>query len=273
MAAVPGFRPRPARAAPARGSGKCPPGGQLTCEQQFGKGISECCSRPIPGSGFYTCCAPGECFYSPTHNTCCPKDFQCGKGGCCNEGERCVNEECVRCDSDKVCGKECCEASEVCANAKKSLCCVKTWKQCRAGLAAGVVKCCPPLDECCFNKRTKTAKCCDKQHPCDPDTGRCRCTKDETRCGDDCCKTKQGEFCCDKKMCCKKGTFCVGGKNKKTCCPSARAISRGLEVYCCPPGTVDVGEGCCPRNERDCCESDLACLGNSTCVRGVCQQL
>lgn len=297
-AAVPGVRARPARAGLTRGTGACPPGGQQTCAEQFGKEVSECCSRPIPGSGNYTCCPPGECFYSPTTNTCCPKDFQCGKGGCCSEGERCVNEKCVRCDSDKVCGKECCEDSEKCVNAAKSMCCVKTWKHCQAG-SAGVVQCCPPLDKCCFNKKTGTAVCCDAKHPCLEDEGRCKCMKDETPCAGKCCpkgqvcsdgkccpkgKVNCGDGgCCDKgqccgKTCCGKGEFCASSiaySKPKVCCTSNRIIvmPSGKPV-CCPKGTVtnDSDTGCCPPGKPNCCGDELSCLGNLICVRGTCQK-
>ena len=86
----------------------------MTCAQQFGAEVTECCSRPIPGSGNYTCCKPGECFYSPTTNNCCPKKLQCGKAGCCNEDEICFIDKCVSCDTSAgipmfVCGKKCCK--------------------------------------------------------------------------------------------------------------------------------------------------------------------
>lgn len=305
--ALPGVGARVARAGITRGAGTCPPGGQLTCAEQFGKDVSECCSRPIPGSGNYTCCPPGQCFYSETTNTCCPKDFQCGKGGCCSEGERCVNEKCVRCDSDKVCGKECCEESETCVNPAKSMCCVKTWNHCKvagaAGAAGAVVKCCPPRDECCTNRRTKTVTCCDSKHPCED--GRCKCGKDETRCGDAKCCKKDTEVCsrgkccpkgrencgdgrcCEKgkccgKDCCGKGEFCAASiafSKPKVCCTSNRIIvTASGKPVCCPKGTLPnaADTGCCPPGDPSCCgrgDDELSCLGGLMCVRGVCQKI
>ncbi len=139
--ALPGVGARTARAGLARGTGGCPPGSKLSCADQFGPTISECCSRPIPGSGNYTCCPPGQCFYSPTTNTCCPKAKQCA-GECCGTDRECVDltiggrtrKTCVfrcpagehRCGSTlrprnlgccpngKCCGESCCSGDQVC---------------------------------------------------------------------------------------------------------------------------------------------------------------
>lgn len=278
-------------------------GGGLPCATQFGPQVSECCGpidKSNPDSN-YTCCPPGECWHHPgppyPMTTCCPEAYRC-RGGCCNDGEKCVEGKCTRCPSDKVCGKDCCEASQDCVNRKTSLCCMKTWKRCEAGLA-GVVKCCPPRDTCCFNPTTKQATCCDAQHPCV--NGRCKCKKDETPCGDkDCCKKGQicsngkccpkgkincgDERCCDKGQCC--GDTCCGGNEfcassiayskPKVCCTSNRIIvSPSGKPVCCPKGTVpnDSDTGCCPSGNPNCCGDELGCLGNTMCVRGICQKV
>ena len=296
--ALPGARPMAASAATTRGwvtKEVCGRGG-LTCEEQFGADVTECCGLIDPNDpqSNSTCCPPGECWHHPPapgggwSTTCCPEAYRC-RGGCCSEGERCVDGECTRCSSDMLCGKQCCDDSEVCANARTSLCCQRAWKRCEAGLK-GVVKCCPPKDTCCFNKTTKTAVCCDAQHPCV--NGRCKCRKDETKCGASACCTKaeicsngkccpkgqvncgngrccdkggccgsdccaKGELCCDKKTCCKKGTVCVRqvGKTAKVCCPTARVIKFKAASYCCPAGTVQTNsQSCCPPGDPECCQ-------------------
>jgi hypothetical protein len=295
--ALPGGRATAASSATTRGrltKEVCGTGG-LTCEEQFGADVSECCGEATPG-GFSWCCKPGECFRNPETGiggACCAN--KCGKN-CCFGDEECVDGECTSCPGDRLCGNRCCDDSEVCANAKKSLCCGKTWKQCTAGLA-GVVKCCPPKDTCCFNKTTKTATCCDAQHPCV--NGRCKCTKDETTCGASaCCKKGEvcsrgkccpkgkvncGGRCCDKADCCATtccngpGRICVNGN----CCPGARILGAGSKrARCCPKGTV-AGSGpnrntCCPESDPDCCRDGsvkLTCGPGKTCVGGTCKKL
>jgi hypothetical protein len=310
--ALPGGRTRAAAAATNRawttkaGCGKG--GGGIPCAKQFGPHVSECCGpidKSDPDSN-YTCCPPGECWHHGTGRnsvtTCCPPAYRC-KGRCCSDGEKCVEGECTRCEDEKVCGKSCCEDSEVCADPKRSLCCVKTWKQCRPG-QAGPVKCCPPRDECCYNKATKKVTCCDANHPCTD--GRCKCGKGEKRCGETCCTKDQecsdgkccpkgkvncgDERCCDKglccgKVCCAKNEFCAASiaySKPKVCCTSARilVLPSGKPV-CCPLGTVPnaAETGCCPAANPNCCDGGasgddpLICLGpNSICVRGICQK-
>jgi hypothetical protein len=278
-------------------------GGGIPCAEQFGPLISECCG-PINSSdpdSNYTCCPPGECWHHGSGKNsltnCCPVAFRCGER-CCAEGQRCVDGECMFCPADKVCGKDCCEPSQDCANPKLGLCCVKTWKKCTAGLA-GVVKCCPPTDTCCFNKTTNKATCCDKQHPCVD--GRCKCTKDETRCGDKCCKKdkevcSRGKCCakglencgdgrccdpdqCCGKTCCGKSEFCassIAHSVAKVCCPRNRLLAYSGKRVCCPKGTIanNTNRVCCPPGDPTCCtdgDDELSCLGNAICVRGTCQ--
>lgn len=278
----------------------------MTCAQQFGPHVSECCGPIRKGhpEDNHTCCPPGECFRDNAGNNanCCPPAYQCRGAknvACCNDGERCVDGDCERCPADQVCGKRtCCEDSEACVNSRTHLCCPKTWKQCKAGLA-GVVKCCPPLDTCCFNKKTKTAVCCDAKHPCLADEGRCKCMKDETPCAGKCCpkgqvcsdgkccpkgKVNCGGRCCDKgqccgDVCCGKGEFCASSiaySKPKVCCTSNRIlVDPSGKPVCCPKGTVpnDSDTGCCPPGDPNCCGDELVCLGNQICVRGTCQEV
>ena len=298
--ALPGRRATAATAATgarARAAGCGRGGGGVPCPKDY----SECCG-PIDSSdpdSNYTCCPPGECWHQrdkagkyPT-TTCCPPAYR-GDRCCDPEFEQVVDGKCTRCPDDQVCGKSCCEESEVCANPRTGLCCVKSWKKCEAGLA-GVVKCCPPLHTCCFNRTTKTATCCDAKHPCTE--GKCKCGKDETRCGDRCCP--KGQICSNGK-CCPKGKVNCGGSGKccarfdccgKTCCdansictngaccPLDRGFGNGKNARCCPPGTVPgPGKTCCPESDPECCsdgEIGVPChiAKGEFCVRGTCMKL
>ncbi len=263
---LPGIRARPARAELKRGTGKCPPGGQLTCAQQFGPEVTECCSRPIPGSGNYTCCKPGECFYTPSTNTCCPKKLQCGKR-CCPPDDTCIDGECVFCPKEQKCGKKCCFPPQKCRGG-----------QCRCpdGRPACGKNCCPKGKVCSKAVEARSGKatyaCCT---PGKFNCGDGRCCDPDSCCGGKCCS--KDDFCCGGKTCCKKATICasaVGGKKGKVCCPNARRVvkTQGLRA-CCPIGTVAFGNVCCPAEQPNCCPDDLACLGRQVCVRGVCQPI
>jgi hypothetical protein len=257
-------------------------GGGIPCAEQFGKLVSECCGpidKTNPDSN-YTCCPPGECWHhgsgKTSVTTCCPEAYRCSKR-CCSEGEKCVDGECTRCPDDRLCGNDCCAPSQDCANRKLSLCCVKTWRKCDLG--SGVVKCCPPTDTCCYNKKTNTAMCCDAKHPCVD--GKCTCPKGQVHCADGrCCDKGQ---CCGT-TCCRKGEFCASSiaySKPKVCCTSNRIIvSPSGKPVCCPLGTVPNSDdtGCCPAGNPNCCSGEddgdaLECLGNRMCVRGVCQNV
>ena len=258
------------------GSWCCPEG--FTCGDGTGKGKGNCyCEGAV----------------NPKTGACnCPPNKVCGKR-CCDEHETCDNGECVQCDDENRCGTDCCPAGSVCRNKARSLCCVKSWKPCDPG-GGGVVKCCPPSDFCCFNKKTKAVTCCDSEHVCDE--GVCGCAKGTKKCGKECCKgtevcTKEkccpkgkfncgdGRCCDDKKLCCgktccdSKAGKCIGG----SCCPPNRLLGKGASAKCCPPETVvSAGGVCCPKADPNCCSEDelsVLCPKGQTCVRGTCKKL
>jgi hypothetical protein len=153
-------------------------------------------------------------------------------GWCCRAGETCGEKQ-LECSCEgEDCGSTCCEEGKVCADSVTGVCCPKNWNHCK-GTSIGIVGCCPPRDECCFNPRTKKSVCCDKKHPCT--NGRCKCDKNEKPCGDkNCCGgatpvCSKGK-CCPKKQvncgdghCCKAGDCCGG-----VCCPSPGVCDSGF---------------------------------------------
>ena len=258
--ALPGLSARQARAALTRGAGPCPPGGQQTCAEQFGPEVSECCSRPIPGSGNYTCCKPGECFYSPTTNTCCPKARQCDTR-CCPEGDKCKDGRCISCPDERECGKTCCSPREFCGSKLRSLCCPNGYDVCVAPKKA-LGRCCnkPGGEECCFSPTG--VDCCKTRQGQKCRNGRCLCPDGKPSCGGECCP--KGKYC-SKGVCCKTGRkncgdgFCCGAKKGQSC-------SGGK---CCPDGKVNCGDNRCCEKE-DCCEK-ICCDGKSRiCAGGKC---
>jgi hypothetical protein len=222
-AALPGLRPRAARAAgyPCTGlnSQKCSSGGAQVCVPPDW----ECCSNDLCAGAcepWESCSAGNGCDDTPDLCTnpkaagvrggggsggmtkfcskrlsggptiCYPQGRTLTWGWCCREGETCgkdIND--CECNGTE-CGGRCCEHGKVCADELHSVCCPNHWNQCTAG-GAGVVKCCPPKDTCCFNHRKHTAVCCDAGHPCVD--GRCTCKKHEERCGGNCCS--KGQSC------------------------------------------------------------------------------
>jgi len=173
----------------------------------------------------------------------CPPSKVCGNT-CCLKNERCEftpDSECVPCDDADRCGSDCCEQGTVCRDKSRSLCCVKTWKACQAG-QAGVVKCCPPRDSCCFN--------CSK--------GLC-CAKGLVNCDGKCCKPH----------------LCVASSGKKVCCPLERIATPSHGPLCCPPGTVPSGgDACCAPGNPDCCDKGgvtQVCAKGRVCVDGHCR--
>jgi hypothetical protein len=119
-------------------------------------------------------------------SVCYPNGRELTWGWCCQAGETCgskIND--CSCEGT-VCGAGCCKSGEECVNPSKGLCCPKGWTHCDVGAGASAVACCPPTEECCFNRATKTAVCCDGDHPCK--NGKCTCAKGEEPCGATCCK-------------------------------------------------------------------------------------
>lgn len=257
------------------GSWCCPEG--FTCGDGTGKGKGNCiCNGAV----------------NPKTGACnCPPNKVCGKQ-CCEEHETCDNGECVRCDDDNRCGTDCCPTGSVCRNKARSLCCVKSWKPCTAG-SGGVVKCCPPSNDCCFNQKTKSYTCCDQGRKCED--GACKCAKNTKKCGKECCtknevcldgtccakgKVKCAGRCCGKHDCCADKVCCDGPDRacvNGKCCPLDRGIGSGKAARCCPPGTVGgAGGTCCPESDPDCCsdgEVSILCPKGKACVRGTCQKL
>lgn len=292
-AALPGVHARPAR---AYGMPTCEPGTEELCSNGKGSDVcmpagGNCCIFPDIVVG----CRPGYRCGDSRNAPCICDGEECGSQ-CCNKNEQCDDDgTCTSCKAERRCGGKCCREGAVCRNESTGLCCVKTWRVC--GSDQGNLKCCPPLDTCCFNNRKKTYTCCDKEHPCV--NGRCQCKKGETPCGDDDCCTKNedcskgkccpkgkvncGGRCCDKEDCC--GSKCCDGPSRicvnGKCCPGERLIGAGTRsARCCPPGT-EAGSGlnrntCCPENDPDCCRDGsvkLTCGKGKTCVSGTCRKL
>lgn len=308
--AVPGITPRRARASGAS-SGKinapCSQGGTF-CGYPDGGGYNIGCCLGAKGDTRTVCC-PGQS--GVVGSLCCPTGFTCGNTSadytqgcichgridnrtgecncpptkvcgniCCADNEKCEDGECVNCPDDDTCGKECCSNGTVCQNKNTGLCCVKAWNPCGKGRPGGVSKCCPPNDTCCLNRRTNAVKCCGPGVECGDD-GNCKCTKDETKCGDDCCR--KGEVC-SKGLCCPKGLvncdgkcckahLCVASAGKKVCCPIERiGTPNGIPV-CCPPGTKLQDDTCCAPNNPNCCDSGdvtTVCGRGRICVNDKC---
>lgn len=285
VAALPGFRARPAR---ARAKSTCGPG-----------------REPCSGNGLELCMQAGGvcCYYSPEASGVepwgllvgCRPGYRCGTG---KVGERCI----ANCPNDKVCGDACCKDRQFCGSPKRSLCCKEGTNVCVVpGGSKGQGDCCRAGENCCFN--TKNAECCGLKQTCKNST--CTCPKDlPVKCGRRCCKP--GIKCCDPKLpCCDPGDHCCGkdccrkdqpccgdvccGKEQscassiayskpKVCCTSDRIIVKSGKRVCCPLGTRPIASenGCCPPGDPKCCSDDdqeLSCLGNAMCVKGTCQKI
>src|SRR4051794_1609959 len=307
--AVPGITPRRAGAVGRAVDPPCSRGGTF-CGYPDGGGYNIGCCMGPGGNTTNTVCCPGQS--GVIGSVCCPTGFTCGNTSkdalqncichgvvdprtgecncppskicgntCCEEHEKCEDGECVPCPDDDRCGSRgCCSNGTTCQNKSTGLCCVHTWNPCGKGRPGGVKKCCPPLDSCCFNAKTNSVKCCGPGVECED--GRCKCTKDETRCGEDCCK---GHEVCSKGKCCPKGTIncngkcckshlCVLSAGQKVCCPIDRIGTPNGVPVCCPPGTkLQSDDTCCAPGSPDCCDSgelSTICGRGRICVNGKC---
>lgn len=178
--------------------------------------------------------------------TCCKPGTECKfsttQAACCRPSQVLRNGKCACKDpKQKLCGRECCDekSGEVCTN---GTCCAKGKTGC------GGTDCCEKREVC------SKGKCCPQGQENCGGGGRC-CAEA------DCC----GETCCGKSQ------VCVGGSGSKSCCPRPRAFGEGKVGRCCPPRTYATDEGCCPSADPECCVA--ACLGDYTCVKGVCVKL
>lgn len=275
VTALPALRPRNAGAQTVRATA-CPPRTKrcfVAIEHGTHEGgcyypeLERCCigpnlSQDHPNQMSWTCGKNEGCGTAGLCVRACADGRSRCEKACCDRTETCVDGNCERCPETRECGTTCCDEGAVCRNRRTGLCCVKAWKQCTTD--QGVVKCCPPAMTCCFDQRTKKYTCCDPDKSCID--GVCRCKKDEVRCG---------------KTCCKKNEHCVAtiaSMRGKLCCTSRQIVVRpNGKPVCCPPGTAPNRDetGCCPPGNPGCCGGDdpLECLGNSLCVRGVCQNL
>ena len=207
----------------------------------------------------------------------CPSRIICGEN-CCNAGETCAQRAGMCCPvGQAACGGVCCPTGAPCQLAALSLCCPVGQTVCNVPVRRGqrqVAICCQPGETCC------AGVCCSAGQECRRNT--CRCTDPRLRsCGTKCCARTEtccgnreccAPFGCCNDRCCPQGEKCFqGAPTRQTprsyvCCTDDRAYTATSgRVSCCPLGTVRMNEGCCDRGSPpDCC--DLPPLPGLICV-------
>ena len=284
-AAVPGIRPRTARAAGELSvDTPCSGSGGVFCGYAVNDGFNYgCCGNPaVP----FVCCNQNE----KVGSWCCREGYTCGPGDgkgrkpncicdgdecgakCCPKHQECEGGKCVPCTSEHKCGKVCCKKPNFCGAPAQSLCCEEGADLCAvlpkpgSGLKTGKKRCCPQGTTCCAND--KRTDCCGPGQKCK--RGACTCPEGK-KCGADCC-TKDKPFCADGMCCPKKGEVncggeccgndccgdvcCAKGENcaasiayaaPKVCCTGNRlVVANSGRAVCCPKGTVpDAGLSGC----------------------------
>lgn len=277
--AVPGFGPRPGRAATtSRSASTCPrdtnlcpwdhdddfrtperdyccgpPAWLWRCGPYTGPGSGRCVNT-CTGPGKYVCTSPRRDANGFTKGECCvyPLTDGCNDDGTCRIN--CAHQHAVQC------GETCCVYGQVCKAGKctrppcppdqapcgRNTCCPTNWRC--ASPSRRLCKRCARGEDACG------PKCCPKgTYCCNDKKGTC-CTKKNGSCcggdspicceGTDCCTTKPGGT-----RCCPKGQTCgaqgtTGGLVKAgapdVCCPKERVVRLGQSV-CCPPGYLSLG--------------------------------